>query len=182
MSNLALVILDLGQREPVRGMMHQVYETRKDKLGKEHLYTLWALCFLSKVHVELGYLNEAVDMLVGGIAAGKRSLGDEHLGVLMGCGELAQVYAKQGRLDEAEGLTLIRIRKVRESRHSEHGDYIFGMWKLGQLYELKDEIVKALAVYQIVLENTGPSLTEDNPLRRLKCGYLHSRIIHCLRS
>ena len=166
MSNLAMAILDLGQREPAGRMMHQVYEMRKVKLGKEHPYTLWALCYLSKVHVELGYLNEAEDMLVGGIAAGKRSLGDEHLGVLMGCGELARVYAREGRLDEAEELTLTTVRKVRESRHSEHGDYIFGMWKLGQLYELKGEIMKALDVYQIALENTGPSLTEDHPLTK----------------
>ncbi|EEQ86211.1 uncharacterized protein BDCG_09480 [Blastomyces dermatitidis ER-3] len=45
----------------------------KEKQGKEHPYTLWALCYLSK------NLGETEDMLVGGIAAGKRSLGDEHL-------------------------------------------------------------------------------------------------------
>lgn len=166
MSNLAMAMLDLGQRKAARQMMHQVHEMRKDKLGKEHPYTLWALCYLSKVHVELGYLKEAEDMLVGGIAAGKRSLGDEHLGVLMGCGELARVYARQGRLDEAEELTLITVRKVKESRHSEHGDYIFGMWKLGQLYELKGETTKALDVYRIALENTGPCLTKNHPLTK----------------
>ena len=166
MSNLAMAMLDLGQRKPARQMMHHVYEMRKNKLGKEHPYTLWALCYLSKVHVELGYLKEAEDMLVGGIAAGKRSLGEEHLGVLMGCGELARVYARQGRLDEAEELTLITVRKVKESRHSEHGDYIFGMWKLGQLYELKGETTKALDVYRIALENTGPRLTKNHPLTK----------------
>ncbi|OJD12583.1 hypothetical protein AJ78_06844 [Emergomyces pasteurianus Ep9510] len=108
MSNLAMALLDLEQKEQARQMIHHVYKTRKQNL-------------------ELGGLEEGENMLVGGIAAGKRSLGDEHLGVLMGCGGLARIYTRQGRLDEAEELTRGTLQRVKESRGSEHYDYIYGM-------------------------------------------------------
>lgn len=93
--------------------MFKVYEARKFKLGEEHPWTLWALCNLSKINTELGLLQEAENMLVDGIAAGKRNLSDSHLGVLMGCGELARVYTRQGRFDEAEKLHWIQYGSLK---------------------------------------------------------------------
>ncbi|RMJ21438.1 hypothetical protein PHISP_07691 [Aspergillus sp. HF37] len=162
-----MAMLDLEQREQAQHMINRVYEVRKEQLGKEHPYTLWSLCYLSKVHLELGHLDDAENMLVGGIAAGKRSIGDEHLGVLMGYGELARVYARQGRLDDAEHLTLSTLRGVKETRGIEHFDYIFGMWwKLGQLYELQKKVARAVDTYHVALENAGPRLTKEHPLSK----------------
>lgn len=51
-------------------------------MGKEHAYTILALCYLSKVCIEQGELYKADETLVEGIAAGRRSLGEDHLGVV----------------------------------------------------------------------------------------------------
>lgn len=136
-------------------------------MGKEHPYTLWALCHLSKIYIYEGELANAEITLVEGIAAGKRSGGEDHLGVLMGCGELARVYTRQGRLDEAEALSLRTIEKVRLSRGSEHPDYATGMWRLGHLSEKKQELTKAGNAYRIALEATGKRLTAGHPLYKL---------------
>lgn len=63
-------------------------------MGKEHPYTLLALCYLSKIYIEQGELHKAEEALVEGIVAGRRSLGEDHIGVLVGCGELARAYAR----------------------------------------------------------------------------------------
>jgi ATP/maltotriose-dependent transcriptional regulator MalT len=122
--------------------MEDVYNNRKLQMGKEHPYTLLALCYLSKIYIEQGELHKAETTLVEGIAAGTRSLGENHLGVLVGCGELARTFARQGRLEEAERLSLETISKVKISRGDEHPDYAYGMWKLGELWEKKEEQVR----------------------------------------
>ncbi|KAK2736911.1 hypothetical protein FQN57_000514 [Myotisia sp. PD_48] len=124
----------------------QVYSERSQQLGKEHPWTLWALCYLAKVYVELGLLQEAENILMGGIAAGKRSLPEDHLGILMGCGELARTYARQGLLEESEKLTLDTVSKIKVSRGHAHYDYVFAMWKLGHLYELQKKPDEALTL------------------------------------
>jgi ATP/maltotriose-dependent transcriptional regulator MalT len=136
-------------------------------MGKEHPYTLLALCYLSKIYIEQGELHKAETTLVEGIAAGRRSLGENHLGVLVGCGELARTFARQGRLEEAERLSLETISKVKISRGDEHPDYAYGMWKLGELWEKKEEQVKAINAYRVALTATERRLTKEHPLYKI---------------
>jgi hypothetical protein len=131
MKNLAMALVDLQQRGKAKAIMTKVHEEKKKKqLGKEHAWTLWALCNLSKVNIEIGLLDEAEKMLTWGVAAGERSLGKDHLGVLTDYGELSRVYARQGRLDEAEKLSVQTIALVEKSRGVAGPDYVFGLWKL----------------------------------------------------
>ena len=109
--------------------MRMVYEQRQQQLGKDHPWTLWALAYLAKIHIEIGLLQEAENMLDWGIKAGDRSLSRDHLGVLMGCGEHARVYARQGRLDEAETLSQRTIGFVERSRGIAHPDCVYGLFK-----------------------------------------------------
>lgn len=166
-SNLAMALLDLKQLHDARQLMEEVHNGRKLQMGKEHPYTLLALCYLSKIHIEQGELHKAEENLVEGIAAGKRGLGDDHLGVLVGCGELARAYARQGRLDEAERLSLETVSKVKISRGADHPDFAYGMWKLGELWEKKKEQAKAINAYRIALTATERRLTEKHPLYKI---------------
>ncbi|KAK9852217.1 hypothetical protein MYU51_008583 [Penicillium brevicompactum] len=163
-NNLAMTLLDLKQFAEARTLMEEVYNGRKEQIGKEHPYTLWALCYLAKIHTEEGNPHIAEPILIDGIAAGKRSLGEDHLGVLMGCGELARSYSRQGRLDEAVELTLQTVGKVKISRGADHPDYATGMWSLGVLWEKKREKIKAIDAYQIALESAEKRLTAEHPL------------------
>lgn len=93
-NNLVMALFDLRELDDAICLMEEVYNGRKAQMGKEHPYTLWALCYLTKKYTEAGELQKADDILIEGIAAGKRSLGVNHLGVLMGCGELARTYSR----------------------------------------------------------------------------------------
>lgn len=166
-SNLAMALLDLEELGDAKALMEEVYHHRKAQMGKEHPYTLWALCYLSKIYIEEGELQKAERNLVEGIAAGRRSLGADHLGLLMGCGELARAYSRQGRLDEAERLSLETVGKVKLIRGSEHPDYAFGMWKLGQLWEKKEEQAKAINAYRTALTAVETRLTTRHPLFKM---------------
>lgn len=166
-SNLAMAFLDLQEFANAKSLMEEVYIGRKLKMGKEHPYTLWALCYLAKVYTEEGSPKKAEHILVEGIAAGKRSLGEDHLGVLVGCGELARAYSRQGRLDEAISLTLETVGKVKRFRGHEHPDYATGMRSLGLLWEKKQESIKAINAYRIALQATEKRLTSEHPLYKI---------------
>lgn len=103
MSNLAMALLDLKYTEKAKIYITEVYKERQRQLGREHPWTVLALCYLAKTKIKLGEVDEAEKMILGGIEAGKRSLNSvDHLGVLMGQGELARARARQGwSLDDA---------------------------------------------------------------------------------
>ena len=149
--------------------MTRVYDERKVKLGKEHPWTLWALCNLAKVHTELKHFQIAEDMLIPGIEAAKRSLSDDHLGVLMGEGELARVLARQGRLEKAERLTRDLIKHLERSRGLSHPDTIYSLSKMAQLDEQMNEVDKAIEMCQIAAERIDDKLTMQHPLAQKVC-------------
>ncbi|CDM32508.1 hypothetical protein DTO013E5_8888 [Penicillium roqueforti] len=115
----------------------------------------------------MGELQKSEDILIEGIAAGKRSLSEDHLGVLMGCRELARTYSRQGRLDEAVKLIITTIEKMKIFQGSEHPDYATVMWSLGKVWEKKQEQAKAINAYQVVLEATEKRLTTEHPLYKI---------------
>jgi tetratricopeptide (TPR) repeat protein len=166
MHNLGIALLDDRQLKEAQEIMSRVFEERKRKLGKEHPWTLWALCDLAKVKLELGHLQEAEEMLVPGIEAAKRSLSEEHLGVLMGEGALARVIARQGdaRYEEAENLTRKIVEKLEKSRGLEHPDTVYALWKLARLLELQNKIEEAAKVCELALQRVHMRLTAQHPL------------------
>lgn len=165
-ANLAMALLDLRNLEEARCYMAEVYEQRQQQLGKEHPWTLWALCYLAKVEIEFGELDRSEEMLLWGIEAGKRSLSEGHLGILMGQGELAKVYARQGRLEEAEQLILDTSTKLEVSRGANHPDSIYCSLKLVQLYVIKGEREKALVACRFGLDKVDKSIQRRHPMGR----------------
>ena len=164
MNNLAMAYKDIGDLDQAKNLMNHVYTKRKLQLGKEHPWTLWALCNLAKVDVELENFRDAEDMLIPGIAAAKRSLSEDHLGVLMGEGELARLLAREGRLEEAERLTLDVIHRLEKSRGLHHPDTLYAMSKLAYLYERLHKIDRAVEVCQLAAERIDDKLTDQHPL------------------
>ena len=165
-ANLAMALLDLGKTGQAKNIITEVYRERQKQLGKEHPWTLWALCYLAKVEIETKCYQQAEELLVWGIEAGARSLSEDHLGVLMGSGHLAQLYARTGRLDEAEKLTLEIIRKMEPSRGVAHPDCVYAFWKLAQLYELKGAHEKATECCEMGLQRADMRITREHPLSR----------------
>src|SRR5947207_932403 len=75
MDNLAMAYLDRvsyqkfsnDDLERARQLMLVVVEQRKKKLGKEHPYTLWAICNLARVESVQGSHSEAEHLVRAGI-------------------------------------------------------------------------------------------------------------------
>lgn len=172
--NLAMTYLSIGGQCVVQAerLLIEVVNQRSKKLGKEHPYTLLALCNLARVETCLGRVKQAETRMRAGIQVAKRNLGEDHIGVLYGRTYLAQNLVEQERYEEAELMFLEIIERYKymaSTTDSEHPDRIMAMLHLMECYRrqnkngdalnLCDEISKAL----IILNG------QDHPLaKRLK--------------
>jgi len=164
MNNLAMALLDLEEREEAQYLMHTVFEERKKKLGKEHPWTLWALCNLAKIRLKMEYLNEAEEMLIPGIAAAKRSLGESHLGLLMGCGVLARGFARQKHFEDAEKLLRESTESLEVSRVLKHPDTVYALEKMSILLEQQGKIRETVETGVVAVERVQMRLMTKHPL------------------
>ncbi|KAF8860797.1 hypothetical protein BDZ45DRAFT_740937 [Acephala macrosclerotiorum] len=164
----------------------EVLQQRRQLLGEEHPWTLWAVCSYCKVIIELGKLEEAKLLLDKGIPAAERGLGKEHPGVLMGRGELSKVYSRQGALaegktrqdlyEQAERVATETIAQLRKASGEEHPDTVFATWKLSKLYarqqkwsEAVEACVEALRKGDVKLKMTYPLCAKiENDLQDLR--------------
>ena len=73
-----------------RNMVHaveieqDVFAQRKEKLGREHIYTLWAGLNLARIKALRGEIDEALAIFLPGHDIAWRNLGEDHFGVLFG--------------------------------------------------------------------------------------------------
>ncbi|KAL8706410.1 MAG: hypothetical protein Q9201_000556 [Fulgogasparrea decipioides] len=161
-----MALSDLERYNEAEKLMKQVLEQRRAKLGKEHPWTLWAICNLAKVYTGLKLLKQAEDLLVPGIAAAVRSLGRDHLGVLMGTGELARVYARQGKTEIATNMMEDLVSRLEAHRGPEHPDTVYALHQLAQLYERQQKYDKAADKSELAKERSTARLTIEHPLAR----------------
>ena len=151
MDNLAMTYLSIGGNllEPAESLMTEVVQQRKTKLGKEHPYTLWALCNLARVKSALGSLDEAEAIMRAGIAVAERNLGTIHIGTLFGKNHLGENLVRQERYREAEAVFLDlteSYKHIKTAVRGEHPDRIITMFNLVNLYRIQDRIKDALRI------------------------------------
>lgn len=60
----------------------KVWEERREKLGKENLYTLWAGLKMARIKALRGEIDEALAVFLPGHEIARRNLGETHFGVL----------------------------------------------------------------------------------------------------
>ncbi|ERF74955.1 hypothetical protein EPUS_05163 [Endocarpon pusillum Z07020] len=136
--NLAMVYNDLGGslRDDGHSIMLDVLAKRKEKLGKEHPFTLLAMCHLARTKADRGDFEEAEALLYDGLAVAKQNLGETHIGTLYGKTHLGRVLLMQRRYGEAEDILVDTIKKYELSsaaRNGEHPDRLIAMRALDRL-------------------------------------------------
>jgi tetratricopeptide (TPR) repeat protein len=154
--NLAMVYVELGGDliEDARVIMIDVLAERKRKLGREHPYTLLAMCHLARAKSALGEFKEAETLMHDGLAIAKRNLGEIHIGTLYGRVLLGRVLLAQGRYRETEDVFLDTIKKyglMSAARSGEHPDRINAMSFLIDCYREQNKIPEAIAVSERAL-------------------------------
>jgi tetratricopeptide (TPR) repeat protein len=152
MENAALTYIEHGieHLESAHEMMVRVLEERREKLGKEHPYTLLAIVNLSRIKTALHQTDEAEALLRTALPIAERNLGENHGGTLLGRVWLSQVLVHQKRYSEAEDiLTKVVERQRYESsarEDGEHTDRIQALWFLLQCYQLQSKIEDAIRI------------------------------------
>ncbi|KAI4116581.1 MAG: hypothetical protein LQ345_003026 [Seirophora villosa] len=139
--NLAMACLSftgevLLNGSTAHGIMEEVLQERKERLGKEHPWTLYAICNLARIKSGLGNHIEAERMMRDALPIAQRNLG-----------LIIMVLVRQGRLDEAEDLfnDVIQRQRFESSARDdgEHPDRIAYLWYLVQCYQKHGKVGEA---------------------------------------
>jgi hypothetical protein len=147
MENLAMAYLGLNiELNRACEVMVEVLGQRKEKLGKEHPYTLLAIVNLARVKSALNDLQEAEEMILTALPIAERNLGENHSGNLMGRVHLSQVLVRQKRYSEAETILadVLHRRKYMVQVSNKHPDRCQVLYYLVQCYQLQGKIDSAL--------------------------------------
>ena len=150
--SLAMVHLCLGGGAN-SGLAYQleadVLNKRREKLGKEHQWTLHSVLNLSRINSARGFHNEAERSLRAGLEVAHRNLGDDHFGTLFGESRLGLMLICQKRYDEAEDLlyrTIEIYKGMPGGREGRHPDRLSAMFHLAHCYRLQQKFEPAITL------------------------------------
>ncbi|KAL9109662.1 MAG: hypothetical protein Q9227_005700 [Pyrenula ochraceoflavens] len=151
MESLTPIAVNIGGRflEEVADMMQFVLDQRKEKFrNKEHPLVLLAMVSLALLKRQLGFLEEAENLILTGLPIAERNFGASHIGPLHGRYILATIRIRQQRYDEAEKILLETIERqssLTVSRGKYHPDRIMSTISLSECYKLQGRIEDSLA-------------------------------------
>jgi tetratricopeptide (TPR) repeat protein len=170
--NLSVTAVCTHEPEHLReahDMMIHILETRKEKLGREHAYTLLATVNLARVKAEMGFLSDAEGLIEYGLPIAKRNLGADHIAYLWGRYELAKVMTKQERWEASEALlkdNIVRQKQVFEKRGGHHPDVIGGLIEYATVLNALERYEDCERIVEEALESLAKLSTTsvDHPL------------------
>ena len=146
-----------------------VMEERKKSLGKEHPFTLLAMCNTAIVKSTLGDLDEAESLILTGLPIAERNLGENHIGTLLGCHTLGSIRIRQQRYAEAEEIlqdVSERHKFMLSHRGDFHPDRLGIMIELAKCYRLQNKVGESIRVCDETLEGFASISKIEHPLAR----------------
>ena len=166
----------IGHVTRANTLSQEVFNIRKQRLGKEHPYTLWATCNFARVKARRGSLendqtlvHEAKEMLEDGISVAKRNFGHDFIGTLFGRQHLANVFflqKKYARAEEEFVDIMERQKRLPAARNGTHPDRIGTMGMLIECYESQHRYEGAMATCDIVLQELDAIGAQHHSMRR----------------
>ena len=142
-------------------MEREVFDQRKEKLGREHIYTLWAGLNLARIKGVRGEVDEALAIFLPGHAIARRNLGKDHFGVLFGelnHGRLL-MYAK--RYQEAETV-LLGVTESHKGPRRGHPDRLLAIFSLIKCRNLLGKQEETIVLLDELTEATKNLFGEDH--------------------
>lgn len=139
---------NLGKAER---LARQVVDTRKAKLGDDHIETLRSIRRLATIHLRQGRWEEAMPLQAQVVATMKRTLGDESDETLDSMSELSETYYRQGRWKESEELAADVLDTRKQVYGEDHSDTIRAMSLLALIYKSQSRLKEAAALQEQVL-------------------------------
>ncbi|KAL4960320.1 uncharacterized protein BDV14DRAFT_182970 [Aspergillus stella-maris] len=150
-------------------MLQEVLDTRKEKLGKEHPFTLLAMANLARVRTAIGQHDQAEVLVRQGLSIADRNLGEGHIGTLMGRTVLGIILINQSNFSEAESTLLDVIEKKRHissSRGDNHPDRLSAIMELGRCYMLQGKLEKSIQCCDEAISGLQKISSRQHPLER----------------
>lgn len=127
-----------------------VLTARRQILGEEHAYTLWAVNDLSKVYTDSGRAGESLDMIQDIIPIIIRTLGKQHIGMQMTKFNLARAFNALGKWHEGEKI----LRRQVGNLIPTHSDFLITIAELAWTCKNLGCLDEAEKSYQIALDAT----------------------------
>lgn len=118
-----------GDLDEAAKVEQEVFEQRKEKLGREHLYTLWAGLNLARIKALRGEIDEALSIFLPGHTIARRNLGENHFGVLFGKMHHGRILIHAKRYQEAEDILSEVVESHRGPRQN-HPDRLIAIASL----------------------------------------------------
>ena len=107
----------------------EVFEQRKQQLGREHFYTLWAGLNLARIKALRGEVDEALAIFLPGHTIARRNLGETHFGVLWGKMHYGRILIYAKRYGEAENI-LTEVIESHQGPRKGHPDRLLAIFSL----------------------------------------------------
>ena len=168
MDNLAMAYFDRaaygfghrGDLDHAVEIEQEVFEQRKKKLGREHVYTLWAGLNLARIKALRGEIDEAMSTFLPGHAIARRNLGENHFGVLFAKMHLGRILMYAKKFEEAEEILSEVIESHRGPRQG-HPDRLLATFSLIKCRNLLGKQAETTALLEELTESTK-ALFGDN--------------------
>lgn len=151
-----------GDLEEAVCMESEVFSIRKEKLGKEHLYTLWAGLNLARIRCAQGEVEEALSIFLSGHAIAVRNLGETHFAVLLGKTHWARILICAGRFAEAREI-LTEVIDTYEGRRQRHPDRLLAIFSLIKCLNLLGRTDETGVLLEELTECTTILFGPDHP-------------------
>jgi len=176
MSDLALSTLDMWERDPTESLdeahtlMTEVVEKRRNILGRENYFTLWANANLARVKSAMAIYSESTVLFEKSLVIAKRNLGEDHIGTLFGRMHYCEDLTRQKRFAEAERElldVLQRHDRMCLARHGQHPYRILTMLVLADCYAAQKTFNNALSWCEKALEDLRSTGGQGQPFEAM---------------
>ena len=169
MDNLAMAHFDRaafgyghkGDLDIAAQIEQEVFEQRKNKLGREHLFTLWAGLNLARIKGVRGEVEEALSIFLPGHAIARRNLGETHFGVLFGKLHHGRLLMYAKRYQEAEEV-LFEVTEAHKGPRRGHPDRLLAIFFLIKCRNLLGKQAKTVDLLEELTESTKTLFGTDH--------------------
>ena len=142
-------------------MEQEVFEQRKEKLGREHIYTLWAGLNLARIKALRGEIDEALSIFLPGHAIARRNLGENHFGILFAKTHYGRILLYGRKYGEAEAVFSEVVGSYQEPRVG-HPDRLIAIFSLIKCRNLLGKQAETAVLLNELTESTKALFGEDH--------------------
>jgi len=174
---LGATLLSLGHPNEAIPLFVKAIETRKAKLGADHLKTLACMHNLARGYQDTGRPDRALPLLEQTLSLTKAKLGADHPDTLTSMNSLAWGYQSAGKLDLAVPLLEEAVKLKKAKLGPDDPSTLISMNDLALCYQSAGKLDLAVPLYEETLRLTKAKLGADHPnvltaMNNLANGYL----------